>query len=208
MTKMVLGSIYRPPNTDPTKFVCKMQTILMKAKKLTKHLAIGLDHNLDLLKCEQHKPTQAFMEMLYENNVISTITKPTRVTTSSATLIDNILINVELCESTISGIIEDNISDHLPCFNTIGGLNITKRVQLEITSRDVRPKQLNALKTKLSENPNLLLPQHGIGTNMQFERFHDTLQEIDCFLPIRTRRINPSAVRHEEWVSPGLLISI
>ena len=167
------------------------------------------DHNLDLLKSDLHKPTQSFLEMLYEVNMIPTITKPTRITTSSATLIDNILLNVELCASTISGIIEDNISDHLPCFNIIEGLSMSRKAQLEVTSRDIRPKQLDALKRKLKANPELLLPQHGTSTNQQFDEFHDTLlAEINYYLPIRTRRINPMAVRQEEWVSSGLLISI
>ena len=68
---------------------------------------------------------------------------------------------------------------------------------------------MKALKRKLSENPELLLPQHENGVDSQFQKFHDTLlREIDHYLPIRTRRINPYSVRHEEWVSAGLLISI
>ena len=208
-TKMILGSIYRPPNTDPTEFIQKVNTIFKQAEKITKHIAIGLDHNLDLLKCEQHKPTQEFLEMLYDNNMIPTITKPTRITTSSATLIDNIIINLDLSEQTISGIIEDNISDHLPCFVTIRELNMPRKSSLQVTSRDVRPKQLNALKKKLSENPGLLLPQHEKGVNAQFQEFHSTLlHEIDHFLPMKTRTIKQQAVRHEKWVSAGLLISI
>ena len=208
-SKMILGSIYQPPNTNPNEFISKFQRIVAKARNQTNHLAIGLDHNLDLLKCDLHKPTQSFLEMLYEVNMIPTITKPTRLTSSSATLIDNILLNIELCANTISGIIEDNISDHLPCFNIIEGLSMSRKVQLEVTSRDIRPKQLDALKRKLKSNPGLLLPQHGTNTNQQFDKFHDTLlAEINYYLPIRTRRINPMAVRQEEWVSSGLLISI
>ena len=208
-TKIILGSIYRPLNTNPAEFTSRILKIIEEARKRTNHIAIGLDHNLDLLKCELHKPTRSFMEMLYEINMIPTITKPTRITTSSATLIDNILLNVELCANTISGIIEDNISDHLPCFNIIEGLSMARKSQIEITSRDVRPKQLEALKRKLNDNQALLLPQHGTNTDTQFDEFHDKLlQEINHFLPIRTRRIKPTAVRQEEWVSSGLLISI
>ena len=53
------------------------------------------------------------------------------------------------------------------------------------------------------------LPQHENEVDWQFQKFHDTLlREIDHYLPIRTRRINPYSVRREEWVSAGLLISI
>ena len=41
-SKMILGSIYRPPNTNPNEFISKFQKIVKKARNHTKHLAIGL----------------------------------------------------------------------------------------------------------------------------------------------------------------------
>ena len=208
ITKLISGSIYRPPNTNPDEFTRKLSNIIALAKETTKNITIGLDHNLDLLKCDKHGPTQDFVEMLYEHNMIPTITKPTRITTSSATLIDNIIINLELSDSTTSGILEENISDHLPCYNIISGMYIKKKKPQMVMSRDMRPKRIAALKKKLEDHPDLLLPHNG-PVNSQFEEFHDKLlKEINHFLPERTRRIKMQQLRHEPWVSPGLLISI
>ena len=143
-TSVVIGSIYRPPNTNGEAFTNTLQLTLQRIKP--RNLIIGLDHNLDLLKCGQHRPTQAFMEMLYDMKVTPTITKPTRITTSSATLIDNILVNIELSSKVSSGILQENISDHLPCYNIISDMKINKRPKLEVTSRDIRPKNITALK--------------------------------------------------------------
>ena len=90
--KVILGSLYRPPNTPVFEFLsyynktCKK----LKSEKIKSHV-IGLDHNLDLLKHHQHKGTQEFLEILMENNQLPCITRPTRITPTSATLIDNII---------------------------------------------------------------------------------------------------------------------
>ena len=139
-SKLIVGSTYRPPNTNPDEFVQKLQAQITQGKRTTRNIIIGLDHNLDLLKCDLHGATFKFMDMLYDQKLVPTITKPTRITTSSATLIDNIIINLELAVNTTSGILEENISDHLPCYNLIGGLGIKKEKSQIITTRDMRPK--------------------------------------------------------------------
>ena len=53
--------------------------------------------------------------MLYANNFIPLITKPTRITDHSKTLIDHIYTNMPLSE-VLSGIAVCDISDHLPVF--------------------------------------------------------------------------------------------
>jgi hypothetical protein len=50
--------------------------------------------------------------MLFKFNVLSTINKPTRVTKTSATAIDNIFINNYLETTFETGIFLTDISDH------------------------------------------------------------------------------------------------
>ena len=51
---------------------------------------LGLDHNLDLLEHSIHPKTQEFLEYILDQNLLPAITKPTRISKTSATLIDNI----------------------------------------------------------------------------------------------------------------------
>ena len=51
------------------------------------------DFNIDLLKCDSSSYSHDFISSLQSCYVIPTIDKPTRVRSSSATLIDNIFIN-------------------------------------------------------------------------------------------------------------------
>ena len=87
---IVIGSLYRPPNTSTTNFVESFHTIITTIQRENKNIIIGLDHNLDLLKHQTHKQTRLFLENIYNNGLVPMITKPTRISNNSATLIDNI----------------------------------------------------------------------------------------------------------------------
>ena len=95
-TKLIVYTAYRPPNTNEKKFNTAFQKFIDSIKKRSKYSLIGLDHNLDLLKSNSHKPTQAFLENILSSSHVPCITRPTCITKSSATLIDNILVSREL----------------------------------------------------------------------------------------------------------------
>ena len=73
------------------------------------------DSNIDILKQASHVPTKDFLNMLYSYGVFPQINKPTRVTSFSSTIIDNVFTNV-LSMNAKSGILCNDISDHLPIF--------------------------------------------------------------------------------------------
>jgi endonuclease/exonuclease/phosphatase family metal-dependent hydrolase len=73
------------------------------------------DVNIDFLKYNSHQPTERYLDMLYENNFIPVITKPTRITDHTKTLIDHIYTNTPI-DQVVSDIGLFDISDHLPVF--------------------------------------------------------------------------------------------
>ena len=73
------------------------------------------DFNLNLLNCHNHKLTNEFLDTLYSNMFFPLITRPTRITSYNATLIDNIFTN-DLDNCSFSGLFFTDISDHLPIF--------------------------------------------------------------------------------------------
>ena len=73
------------------------------------------DFNLNLLNCENHKLTNEFLDIMYSNTFFPLITRPTRITSYTATLIDNIFTN-NLDNYIFSGLFFTDISDHLPIF--------------------------------------------------------------------------------------------
>ena len=73
------------------------------------------DFNIDLLKIDEHEDTNYFYNILSAHGFRPLILQPTRITSSSASLIDNIFINDMSIES-IGGNITTSISDHFPQF--------------------------------------------------------------------------------------------
>ena len=173
---MVLGSIYRPPNTSVPNFINSYTEICQKLSSF-KHVVIGLDHNLDLLKSSKHSQMQQFLEATLEYNLIPTITKPTRVTHTSATLIDNILLKTESHELHQSKVIVNNIGDHYPSLLMLEDLNLTKRVPHQIKRRKIGTKEINEIKARLA-NINWEIELATKSTNEAFNMFHDQLTKI------------------------------
>ena len=145
--------------------------------------------------------------MLLDNSMIPTITKTTRISKTTATLIDNILVSEDLQETFNSGILIDNSSDHLPCYTTLENILLSKKAPTRITGRDMRPKCLDRLKEKLkNEDWNI---DHNLPLNENFKNFHNNLIElVDHFLPVTNRIVCTKTLRREPWLTPGIMKSI
>ena len=76
------------------------------------------DFNINLLSYNEHNQTNEFLDSPASNSFIPLILQPTRVTSHSSTLIDNIFLNV-IEPDIISGNLTATISDHLPQFSII-----------------------------------------------------------------------------------------
>ena len=83
------------------------------------------DLNIDFLKCDEQRLTSSFIDTLYSNNVFPVITKPTRVTDSTATLIAHILTNnFDVMGNHKQGILCNDISDHYVIAHVAGKTKI------------------------------------------------------------------------------------
>ena len=111
---MLMCSGYRVPGQNPGKFVNEYDELICQMNKTGLPVVIGLDHNLDLLKQKNHNPTLRFVEKNLDLNMVPCIIKPTRITKSSATLIDNIFVPLNLVPNVSSYIVIEDMSDHLP----------------------------------------------------------------------------------------------
>ena len=109
----IIGAIYRPPGTDPDIFNQELDSLLAHLSRTCSRAFLAGDFNLDLLKIDNHRPTRAFFNTLNSYHFMPSIVRPTRITSDSATLIDNIFTN-EITYSLESAIIINDKSDHLP----------------------------------------------------------------------------------------------
>ena len=203
-----LGSIYRPPNTDPVKFIEEYSSMISQLKKECQNVVIGLDHNMDFLKSNKHESTQNFINQNLEMGMLPTITRPTRVTKTSATLIDNIVISMNYVGKYSNNVLIDNVSDHLPSILLLSGVTAHKKESVLLKSRDLCKRNLAALKRSLGNTKfEDLVVDNDLNTS--FNNVHGKLlEQINLFVPETTRKISGKKLRREAWISAGLLKSI
>jgi len=114
---VIIGNIYRPPNTDINVFNECMSRILSTIKNENKLCYCMGDYNINILNNETHADTGKFLDLMYSHSFIPLITKPTRVCNDSATIIDNIFTNDILCnEDQTQGVLFTDVTDHFPVF--------------------------------------------------------------------------------------------
>ena len=72
------------------------------------------DYNINLLNNDKNTPTSDFVELKHFYSFLSLINRSTRITETSATLIDNIFENCSDLQKTFHCIFVTDISDDLP----------------------------------------------------------------------------------------------
>ena len=88
-----------------------------------------------------HNKTGEFVDNIFSNILYPRITRPTRITAHTATLIDNILSNNLDCR-VLNGLFFSDISDHLPVFSITFENSNNETKNETITFRDVSSKNI------------------------------------------------------------------
>ena len=108
----VVGCIYRHPCMQQCEFIDEyLKPLSEKLISENKEVILLGDFNIDLLKCDSNKNVSDFLDIIYSTNFLPNITSPTRLTSHSQTLIDNIFSSV-INDDCIAGNLISPISDH------------------------------------------------------------------------------------------------
>ena len=164
------------------------------------------DFNIDLLKFGSHCKTSEYLDNILSHCFIPIISKPTRVTNTSAMLIDHIYTSNSYT-STNSGIIITDVADHYGTF-----YSVSDRKHTSTTSQ--------CKKTRLYTANNLLKFKklldatdfsHILQINCPNESFNEFIAKyksaFDKAFPLKSVKINNKHIKREPCVTPGLLTS-
>ena len=109
---------YRPTKTDINVFNDKLDNISDTINKEGKLCYIMRDYNINILSSETHQGINEFVNMMSRYAFVPLISRPTRVTADTATLIDNIFTNDFVNFGyLLNGVLVSDISDHYPVFH-------------------------------------------------------------------------------------------
>ena len=182
-----------------------IELVSAKTGQLPNHeLILGMDQNIDLLKSEKHVSTRKFLDLILDSGLWPVITRPTRITQRSATLIDNIYISKNLQCKFDSPIIVDDISDHLPLVALLRQTKITDKSPIEFTSHKLNATKISRIHQKLRITDwNGILNSDDINVNTnQFMTEMEAVMNTEA--PLQTIRISGKRCYNEPWITKGI----
>ena len=166
-----------------------------------------MDHNLDLLKQSTHRKTREFIESTLDCSLLPVITKPTRVSKTCATLLDNIIISDKLQSDYTSNILLSDLSDHLPCNVEIGEFSAGKKEATKIIKRKLNKENLNKIKADI-ESTDWETQLSNADATESFNKLHNKiLESLNKHAPeqeiiVKTKR------KDKPWISKSIANSI
>ena len=208
-SNIVIGTIYRQPNTNVDLFNTKLNELLAKLGREQKLCYLMGDFNIDFLNYQQHKHTNDFIDTMFSHYFMPLINRPTRITSHSATAIDNIFVNSTLeTNQFLNGILLSDVSDHLPIFTLLSQQSIPDSRHVNLFRRDINPRTKSNFKAELIKCKWDEVYQ-SVNPNIAYNNFINKYNFIYnlCFPFKKISRKKPKLIS-KPWITRGLLKSI
>ncbi len=202
--KIIVGVIYRHPNNSLTDFIENFQNFLHLISNENHTTVLVGDLNIDYNKKKLDPTIRKYIDMVRSFNFQNLIKIPTRVTFTSATVIDHFYTNNKDIITETNVLIND-ISDHYPI---IGFLKLQKdKPNIETTYFRKFTKQ-NKLNFQLESTKEILHLQHFLQLhpllpiNQKFELLISTLKRaFDNNIPLTKLSKKKYKNKLKPWIS-------
>ena len=205
--KQIVGIVYRPntpPLADLDIFTDNMVEIMEIINRCNKHAVIMGDMNIDIMKYGSHEKTNVYVDSLFSNGFVPTITKPTRIGNTSATLIDHIYSN-NVAANMKSGIVITDVADHYGIYHMVlNKSSITAAEPIEIRKFNNRNTQkFLGLLSECDFSEAILLDSVDASYDAFLCKYRSIFEES---FPL-TKAYTSGKRLHEPWYTPELAIS-
>ena len=207
-SSIIIGIVYRMPDSSIDIFNDRMTDIMNKVNKENKLFYMLGDLNIDLLKYEEHRLTSSFVDILYSNNVFPLITKPTRVTQTTATLIDHVLTNnFDIWGKHRQGILCTDMTDHYAVFHVAGNTMSKSKDYLSPTvKRDMSHRNVQKFIDKIQQVDWQIVTEIREPQNA-YTQFHNVISQTyyKCF---PYKRYKSGYATKKPWITTAIRESI
>ena len=211
----VIINFYRSPSRDPRKFIKLMETILRGLDRHTrKQISFFGDANIDLVKYDKDLTGQNLIDLLEKYCFVQTISKPTRITENSATLIDHVYSN-NINNVMSCNVLTLDVSDHLATSTTIKleSLSTSNNTRSRIKKVAAKPESRiiteanHAIFKDLMEGENWDAITGTRDPNEQYNIFNEVyVKHYNTAYPLKKNRIRREHERADPkpWILPWL----
>ena len=207
----IVACIYRHPCMQLEEFNTDYVEPLLEKLSLEQNKKIYImgDFNVDLMKVDDHNQSSTFLELFESNNLIPQILLPTRITSRSKTLIDNIFTN-NIDPNNYSGNLECAISDHLPQFLITADNNKQLPKDHNIFIRDIKKlNQENFIHDLQNINWDNSLNIESGDVDQSVSNLLKTYNIVlDRHAPLKKASKKDLELRQKPWITKGIQCSI
>ena len=208
--KHTLVNCYRPPHADPVPFIDRLDETIRHVKK--NNCIITGDFNLNLLNLSIHEPTDKYYNMMLSNSFKPIITKPTRITEKSQTIIDHIWTNDLRTDISSKGYIYiTDMSDHMPCPATFSGNSYKQKGYIYRQFRQINDKNRAEFRKAITNAaPVLLFHCNNPFTSLEqkYKDFFNHLTYIyDKHFPVQRKKIHWKTAQ-KPWITDDIMKKI
>ena len=210
---IIIGVIYRPPNNKFEIFENAMNELLNKIDRENKICYLMGDFNIDLLQSETCDIANKFSEQLFTSCFYPIITKPTRITEHTATLIDNIFTNnIEKLDSSVNGILFSDISDHLPILHVcdLNTFHFNKYTTQTTNTRVINNANINVFKQAIKDISWQSVFSDNSDPELSFSEFSETFLKVyNTSFPIKRKVVKTNIDKNKSpWMTKSVLKSV
>ena len=202
---LIIGCIYKHPTCNLEQFRNQLSNIIKILNPNSHEIYIFGDINIDFLKYSEHSQTEEFLDMLFANNLLPIITKPTRLADHTATLIDHIYTNS--LQNFTSGILTVDITDHLPIFCVIETQPPRNNNKRYFRDYSKFKNELVLDDINLIDWREILKPDKDLD-----EKVHDVIsvlnQLVEKHAPLKKASQTKQKQLNKPWLTKGILKSI
>lgn len=181
----IVGNFYRSPSANPTQSMTVLTEVLTALDRHRhKNISLTGDFNIDLMKFEHDTTCQQLIEVMSSHGFSQLISKPSRITDHSATLIDHFYSN-QVHNVCGSGLITHDVSDHLATYVTIA-LYDKLNIRHQVAENSKSSEQMKYSEDNINKFKELL--ESVDWSDVEDEP--DTQQKYDTFLIRYTKHYN------------------
>ena len=195
---LIVGCCYRPPNSAFDLFQNFIENNVSSIASGPADLIFCGDFNLDMFKINEDSNSENFYQAMNSYSMIPIISRPSRVTDTSFSLIDNFFVSN--LNSFTSGMFSTHISDHYPIFLVYRNyLSAVNDIPDKISYRVINESSLSALYNGLLQEDLHRVLEFDINTSL--EQLHQiVLENLNIFCPIKTKYVSPKD-KTKPWIT-------
>ncbi len=163
------------------------------------------DLNIDVLQYNACELATTYIDTLFSHGLLQIISRPTRCTSNSATIIDHIITNM-IHKDLSSTIIISYMSDHFPIVHHLKNQFIVPSPKI-IENRDFSVNNINLFTAELNA-ANWSEVYKSQDAQLSYNKFSDTFLGLyNDYFPVKTCKFNIYIHTKNSWMTKGLLVS-